>query len=67
MEVFEDVDSGITKKYVALKFGIPENSLSIIIINREAILKQSEIVVHYSTGRKWLKISLYDDVDEAVL
>lgn len=49
--VLENVDSGLMKKDVELKFGIPANSSTINIKSREAILKQREIIFdcHYIT------------------
>lgn len=44
VKVLEDVDSKMKKKDT-LKSGIPVN-------NHKAILKQSEILADYSTGRK---------------
>lgn len=67
LKVLEDVDSGIKKKDVAIKYGIPANSLSTIIKNRESIFKQSEVLADCNTARKRIKSCLYEDVDEAVL
>lgn len=62
--LLKDVDSGVRKKDVALKFGIPPSTVSTIIKNRESVLKTHENV---GADRKRSKTCKYDDVDEAVL
>lgn len=64
--MLKDGNSGIKEKDVTLNFGISANILLTIIQNCEAILKQREVLVDCSTGRKWFKSCLYKDVDEAV-
>jgi len=59
--ILDELDKGVKKKHIALKFGIPPNSLSTIIKNRDKIGNCE------STNSKRLKTCVYEDVDEAVL
>ncbi|GBL96558.1 hypothetical protein AVEN_67946-1 [Araneus ventricosus] len=61
--ILHEVDKGVKKMDIALKFGIPPNSLSTIIKNRDEIQ-------NYDSSKscsKRLKACVYEDVDEAVL
>ena len=42
LQILNEVDSGVKKKEIALHFGIPANSLSTILKNRESIEKRAE-------------------------
>src|ERR1044072_1514935 len=64
IKVLEDVDKRIKRQDIAIKFGIPSNSLSTLLKNRESILKQKNA---FDSGRKRVKHCLYEDVDAAVL
>ncbi|GBM03037.1 Tigger transposable element-derived protein 4 [Araneus ventricosus] len=59
----DEVDKGAKKKDTALKFGIPPNSLSIIIKNCDKIQNYDSS----NSCSKRLKTCVYEDVDEAVL
>lgn len=56
--------SGVRKKDVAQKFGVPPSTVSTIIKNRESVLKSHESI---GGDRKRSKICKYDDVDKAAL
>ncbi|GBO00602.1 hypothetical protein AVEN_252120-1 [Araneus ventricosus] len=58
-----EVDKGVKKKDIALKFGIPPNSLSTIIKNRDKIQNYDSS----NSCSKRLKTCVYEYVDEAVL
>ncbi|GBM89230.1 Tigger transposable element-derived protein 6 [Araneus ventricosus] len=58
-----EVDKGVKKKDIALKFGIPPNSLSTIIKNCNKIQHYGSL----NSCSKRLKTCVYEDVDEAVL
>ncbi|GBO22116.1 Major centromere autoantigen B [Araneus ventricosus] len=58
-----EVDKGVKKKDIALKFGIPPNSLSNIIKNCNKIQNYGSL----NSCSKRLKTCVYEDVDEAVL
>lgn len=61
--ILDMVDTRMEKKHIALKFGISLNSLTTII--RNCIRIQNYDLWNYCS--KWLRISVYDDVDEVVL
>ncbi|GFT69265.1 tigger transposable element-derived protein 4 [Trichonephila clavipes] len=58
-----EVDKGIKKKDIVLKFGIPPHSLPAIIKNRDKLQKYDSS----NSCSKRLGTCVYDDVDEAVL
>ncbi|GBM32183.1 hypothetical protein AVEN_136730-1 [Araneus ventricosus] len=60
--IFYEVDKGVKKKDIALKFGIPPNSLSTIIKNRDKIQNYDLS----NSCSKRLKTCVYEDVHEAV-
>lgn len=62
--ILDEVDKGVKKKDIALKFGIPPNSLSTIIKNRDKITQNYDSL---NLSSKRFKKCVYDDVDEAVL
>ena len=49
LQIVSEVDSQIKKRETALRFSVPENSLSTILKNRESIEKHAEQV---NTNRK---------------
>ncbi|GBO32158.1 hypothetical protein AVEN_159641-1, partial [Araneus ventricosus] len=60
--ILHQMDKGVKKKDIALKFGIPRNSLSTIIKNRDKIQ-------NYDSSNfcsKSLKTCVYEDVDEVL-
>ena len=59
---FDEVDKGVKKKDIALKFGIPPNSLSTIIKYHHKIENDT-----LTSCSKHLKTCAYKDVDAAVL
>ncbi|GBN57303.1 Tigger transposable element-derived protein 4 [Araneus ventricosus] len=61
--ILHEADKGVKKKEIALKFGIPPNSLSSIIKNRDKIQNYDSS----NSCSKRLKTCVYEDVDEAVL
>ncbi|GBL78319.1 Tigger transposable element-derived protein 4 [Araneus ventricosus] len=61
--ILHEVDKGVKKKDIALKFGIPPNSLSTIIKNRDKIQNYDSS----NSCSKSLKTCVYEDVGEAVL
>ncbi|GBL81979.1 Tigger transposable element-derived protein 4 [Araneus ventricosus] len=61
--ILHEVDKGVKKKRIALKFGIPPNSLSTIIKNRDKIQNYDSS----NSCSKRLKTCVYEDVDEEVL
>ncbi|GBM34514.1 Tigger transposable element-derived protein 4 [Araneus ventricosus] len=61
--IFHEVDKCVKKKDIALKFGIPPNSLSTIKKNRDKIQNYDSS----NSCSKRLKTRVYEDVDEAVL
>lgn len=67
VELIKEVDKGVFKKKdIAAKFGIPANTLSTILKNREKL--QDAISQHGSLkNRKRVKTCVYDDVDNAML
>lgn len=64
VQLLKDVNSGVRKKDVAQKFGVPPSTVSTIIKNRESVLKSHESI---GGDRKRSKICKYEDVDTAVL
>ncbi|GBN63815.1 hypothetical protein AVEN_233736-1 [Araneus ventricosus] len=61
--ILHEVGKGVRKKDIALKFGIPPNSLS-------TIMKNCDKIQNYDSSNsfsKCLKTCVYEDVDEAVL
>ncbi|GBL83082.1 hypothetical protein AVEN_244088-1 [Araneus ventricosus] len=61
--ILHEVDKAVKKKDIALKFGIPPNSLSTIIKNRDKIQNYDSS----NSCSKRLEAWVYEDVDEAVL
>ncbi|GBN91938.1 hypothetical protein AVEN_166489-1 [Araneus ventricosus] len=61
--ILHEMDKGVKKSDMALKFGIPPNSLSTIIKNRDKIQNYDSS----NSCSKRLKTCVYEDVDEAVL
>ncbi|GBM18185.1 Tigger transposable element-derived protein 4, partial [Araneus ventricosus] len=61
--ILHEVDKGVKKNDIALKFGIPPNILSTIIKNRDKIQNYDSS----NSCSKRLKTCVYKDVDEAVL
>ncbi|GBL73537.1 Tigger transposable element-derived protein 4 [Araneus ventricosus] len=61
--ILHEVDKGVKKKDIVLKFGIPPNSLSTIIKNRDNV--QNYDSSNFSSKR--LKTCVYENVDDAVL
>ncbi|GBO06954.1 Tigger transposable element-derived protein 6 [Araneus ventricosus] len=61
--ILNEVDKGVKKKDIALKFGLPPNSLSTIIKNRDKIQNYDSS----NSCSKRLKTCVYEDVDKAVL
>ncbi|GBM47379.1 hypothetical protein AVEN_39929-1 [Araneus ventricosus] len=61
--ILREVDTGVRKMDIALKFGIPPNSLSTIIKNRDKIQNYDSP----NSCSKRLKACVYENVDEAVL
>ncbi|GFW94902.1 tigger transposable element-derived protein 4 [Trichonephila clavipes] len=59
----QEMDKGVKKKDIALKFGIPPNSLSTIIRNRDKLQNYDSL----NSCSKRLRTLVYEDVDEAVL
>lgn len=64
VELLKNVDSGMRKKDISAKFGIPASTVSTIIKNRNAVMKSYGSL---DPNRKRLKTCCYDTVDEAVL
>ncbi|UYV61611.1 TIGD4 [Cordylochernes scorpioides] len=62
--LLKEVESGIRKKDIALKYGIPPSTVSTIIKSREFIIKAFE---DYAPDRKRFKTGHFENVDEAVL
>ncbi|GBM16256.1 hypothetical protein AVEN_195369-1 [Araneus ventricosus] len=61
--ILHEVDKGMKKKDIAIKFGIPPNSLS-------TIKKSHDKIQNYDPSNscsKRLKACVYEDVDEAVV
>ncbi|KAF2893741.1 hypothetical protein ILUMI_12435 [Ignelater luminosus] len=66
VRLISEVDKGVRKKKeIAAEIGIPQNTLSTILKNREEILRKAEDGV--PNNRKRFKACTYNDVDEAVL
>ncbi|GFU45643.1 tigger transposable element-derived protein 4 [Nephila pilipes] len=61
--ILQEVDKGVKKKDIALKFDIPPNSLSTIIKNRDKLQNYDSS----NSCSKRLRTHVYEDVDEAVL
>ncbi|GBM38612.1 Tigger transposable element-derived protein 6 [Araneus ventricosus] len=61
--ILHEVDEGVKKKDIVLKFGIPPNSLSTVIKNRDKIQNYDSS----NSCSKRLKTCVYEDVGEAVL
>ncbi|GFX30543.1 tigger transposable element-derived protein 4 [Trichonephila clavipes] len=61
--ILQEVDKGVKKNNIVLKFGIPPNSLSTIIKNRDNLRNSSST----NSSSKGLRKCAYEDVDEAVL
>ncbi|GFT73473.1 tigger transposable element-derived protein 4 [Nephila pilipes] len=61
--ILQEVDKGVKKKDIALKFDILLNSLSTIIKNRDKL----QNYVSSNSCSKRLRTRVYEDVDEAVL
>ncbi|GFS81582.1 tigger transposable element-derived protein 4 [Nephila pilipes] len=59
----EEVDKGFKEKDIALKFDIPQNSLSTIIRNRDKLQNYDSS----NSCSKRLRTCVYEDIDEAVL
>ncbi|XP_054709229.1 tigger transposable element-derived protein 4-like [Uloborus diversus] len=65
ISLLNDVESGIKKKDVAAKYGIPANSVSTILKNKDSILSKAGEVGNSNAKR--VRLCVYDDVDQAVL
>ncbi|GFS92845.1 transposable element Tcb2 transposase [Trichonephila clavipes] len=61
--ILQEVDKGVKKKDIALKFGIPPNSLSNITKNRDNLQNYDSL---NSCLKRW-RTCVYEDVDLAVL
>ncbi|GBM38509.1 hypothetical protein AVEN_24599-1 [Araneus ventricosus] len=61
--ILHEMDKGVKKKDISLKFGIPPNSLSTIIKNRDEIQNYKSS----NSCSKRLKTYVYEAVDETVL
>ncbi|XP_054711365.1 tigger transposable element-derived protein 6-like [Uloborus diversus] len=64
VDLLKDVDCGMKKKDISVKFGIPPSTVSTIIKNRNAVMKSYENI---EPNRKRSKTCSYETVDEAVL
>lgn len=64
MEIISEVEKGGKKKDIADRFGIPANSLSTILKNREKIESQHGSL---NLNKKKIKPCTYDQIDTAVL
>lgn len=66
IQILAEVDKGTKKKDIAARYGIPHNSLSTIIKDRESIVKKSDNLKANDT-RKRFKQCVYEEIDQAVL
>lgn len=64
VQILKDIDCGIRKKHVAVKYGISPSSLSTIFKNRHQILAQSEEI---ESGRKRVKKCKFQDLEQSML
>lgn len=64
LKVLEEVDSGVKKTDIAVKFGIAPSSVTLIVQSREKIVGK---IGEVSSGRKRVRACSYEDVNEAVL
>lgn len=65
--IISEVEKGEKKKKeIAEQYGIPSNSLSTILKNKEELLKKAD-GEEFSSKRKRIRTCLYEDVDEAML
>ncbi|GFX25378.1 tigger transposable element-derived protein 4 [Trichonephila clavipes] len=60
--ILQEVDKGVKKMGIALKFGIPPNSLSIIKENRDKLQNYDSA----NSCSKRLRTCVYEDVKETV-
>ena len=61
----KDLEKGLSNKEVAAKYGVPKNTLSTWVKNKQKIFstfEQSKV----TAKRKKLRTGAYDDVDQAV-
>lgn len=63
IKVLEEVDKGCKKIDVAAKFGVSPSCVSLIIKSRDSIIKKPSV----PSSRKRVRVSTYEDVNEAVL
>jgi acyl-CoA hydrolase len=64
--LIKDVDSGVKKKDVAIKYGVPKNTVSTILKNKEKVIKAIEEGT-VSQNCKRLKKGTFENVDRAVV
>lgn len=64
VKVLEEVDKGIKKVDIALKFGVAPSTVSLIIKHRNKI---NQKIGEVSNGQKRVRVCSYGDVNEAVL
>lgn len=64
-KAIQEVESGVKKKDVAIKYGIPQNTLSTILKNKRTIIQATESRECMSSKR--LKKPIYENVDSSII